>query len=131
MYMKKMVAISLLVFFATIAVIFYRGITQNKTTNQKATVEENISLPKSTKTFSSSEVAAHNSSNNCWIIINDKVYEVTQYLSSHPGGSETIIPYCGQDATRAFETKDMPRPKPHSTYARNLLENFYLGDLKK
>lgn len=74
------------------------------------------------------EVSKHNSPEDCWLIINGKVYDVTNYLNFHPGGPETIIPYCGRDATQAFNTMG-GRGHPHSPRAYMLLSQFYIGDL--
>ena len=35
--------------------------------------------------FSVHEVARHNTSRDCWIIIDAGVYDVTQWLDKHPG----------------------------------------------
>ena len=48
-------------------------------------------------------VARHNSEEDCWIIIDDNVYDVTSYLNSHPGGVGKIMQYAGKDATKAFQ----------------------------
>lgn len=62
------------------------------------------------------------------MIIREKVYNFTSYLPNHPGGLEKIVPYCGKDATMAFETKDKNPVKPHSKYAESLLNQYYIGD---
>ena len=51
------------------------------------------------------EVKKHTMSSDCWLIIESNVYDVSQYLSLHPGGADRITPYCGQDATTAFLTQ--------------------------
>lgn len=73
------------------------------------------------------DVATHNSTSDCWIIINNKVYNVTNYLRLHPGGSNRIIPYCGQDATQAFLTKG--GEGSHSSLAYADLAQLYIGDV--
>ena len=35
-------------------------------------------------------------------MIYDKVYDVTEFLSSHPGGEDVLLEYLGYDATLAF-----------------------------
>ncbi len=79
--------------------------------------------------FTAAEVALHNSEKDCWLIINKKIYNVTEYLPYHKGKPETILPYCGKDATSAFQTKG-EKGKPHSDKALELLNTFYIGELK-
>lgn len=51
-----------------------------------------------------SEVAKHTTINNCWVIINDNVYDVSEFLKKHPGGAKIILAHAGRDATKAFES---------------------------
>ena len=44
----------------------------------------------------------HSSENDCWIVINNKVYDITSFLHHHPGGASIILQYAGKDATDAF-----------------------------
>lgn len=74
-------------------------------------------------------IAKHASSSDCWIMIDNKVYNVTHYLKLHPGGANRIVPYCGQDATVAFQTQG--GQGQHSSRATNDLTLFYIGDLNK
>ncbi|KIM82585.1 hypothetical protein PILCRDRAFT_820450 [Piloderma croceum F 1598] len=53
--------------------------------------------------FSGKDVAIHNSRESCWIIVHGKVYDVTEFLDDHPGGSKIILKYAGKDATREYE----------------------------
>uniref|UniRef100_A0A8D0B8C4 Cytochrome b5 heme-binding domain-containing protein n=1 Tax=Salvator merianae TaxID=96440 RepID=A0A8D0B8C4_SALMN len=39
---------------------------------------------------------------NRWLVINRKVYDVSQFYLRHPGGTRVINHYAGQDATDAF-----------------------------
>ena len=81
-----------------------------------------------TTTISAAQVAVHNSSSNCWVIVGTGVYNVTSYIPIHPGGPGQIIPYCGKDATVAFDTKG--GRGSHSQNAQNLLSNYYVGNFK-
>lgn len=56
-----------------------------------------------TKTFTATEVAKHNNANDCWIIIENRVYDVTKFLKEHPGGSKVVLKLAGKDATRDFK----------------------------
>jgi L-lactate dehydrogenase (cytochrome) len=53
--------------------------------------------------WSLSEVAKHNTAESCWIVINNSVYDLTDFLSAHPGGPEIILKYAGKDATIVYE----------------------------
>ncbi|MBS3146638.1 cytochrome b5 domain-containing protein [Candidatus Woesearchaeota archaeon] len=77
------------------------------------------------------ELSTHNTNTNCWIMIRNKLYDVTNFLNKHPGEAKAIIPYCGKDATQAFQTKGSPSGKIHSNNAESLLLSFYIGDLNQ
>ena len=51
------------------------------------------------RTYTRAEVAGHKTPTDCWIIIQGKVYNVTQWLRKHPGGKRIIQHYAGEDAT--------------------------------
>jgi cytochrome b involved in lipid metabolism len=56
-----------------------------------------------TKTeFTREEVSKHNTQDDCWIIIDSNVYNLTEYWRVHPGGGHYILKYAGQDATQPF-----------------------------
>jgi alkylation response protein AidB-like acyl-CoA dehydrogenase len=75
------------------------------------------------KQFSASEVAAHNSADDCWIIIDNKVYDVTKFLKFHPGGKNVILRYAGQDATADFHML-------HSDLIQKKYARFIVGTLR-
>ncbi|GFF59521.1 hypothetical protein IFM51744_09950 [Aspergillus udagawae] len=53
-------------------------------------------------TFSLSDIQFHRVEGDCWIAIHGNVYNVTTFLSSHPGGKAIILRHAGTDATEAF-----------------------------
>lgn len=69
------------------------------------------------------EVQKHNKPNDVWIILHNKIYDVTKYLEDHPGGSAILIEVAGTDATEGFEETG------HSDEAREELVQYYVGDL--
>ena len=82
------------------------------------------------------EITKHNSKSDCWILVDGKVYDITSYFGSHPGGNSTMSATCGKDATDAYKTKDPYATSPnsgsnHSSRARSLLNNYYIGDLNQ
>ena len=64
-----------------------------------------LSMAAQLPNYTKADVAKHNTSTDCWIILNtNEVYNVTAFLSIHPAGSAPITPYCGADATTAFNS---------------------------
>lgn len=92
-------------------------------TTQNETKGVDTPTPPQQVTLSLSEISTHNTSASCWLIMNSKVYDVTAYIPMHPGGSQRILNYCGSDALSAFNAAG------HSTFAQNLLEKYYIGDV--
>lgn len=81
------------------------------------------------KAYTLEEVAKHNQKEDCWFVVNDKVYDVTKVISKHGGGEKPILNNCGKEATKAFETKG--GDGKHSAKARALLDGLQIGVLKK
>lgn len=75
------------------------------------------------KTYNLEEISKHNDGKSCWMVIHDKVYDVTDFLDEHPGGEEVMLEFSGHDATESFEDVG------HSTDARELLQEYYIGEL--
>lgn len=69
-------------------------------------------------------VATHNTSNDCWISIDDHVYDITPYIDqgTHPGGQRSLETSCGQDVSDSFA-------ESHSAAARTGLQPYRIGDL--
>ncbi|KXN89899.1 Cytochrome b2, mitochondrial [Leucoagaricus sp. SymC.cos] len=70
------------------------------------------------------QVAQHNSPGSCWVIIQNRVYDVTDFLPEHPGGAKIILKYAGRDATAAYEPIHPP-----DALVKNLSPAKHLGPL--
>ncbi|CAI9112967.1 OLC1v1013482C1 [Oldenlandia corymbosa var. corymbosa] len=81
-------------------------------------------VDKASKTYSKSEIALHNKRTDCWIIIKDKVYDVTSYVEEHPGG-DAILMHAGDDSTEGFFGPQ------HATRVFDMIDDFYIGELQK
>lgn len=46
--------------------------------------------------FDLREVSEHNTAESCWVVINDTVYDVTEFLPQHPGGESSILSWAGK-----------------------------------
>ncbi len=152
--MRRLVAVSLVLYLVFMVYIFVGGLVLKRQSTSPATrvnnhrsenEGENESEDDGTKTtapsqttppagsnnksYTSSEVSSHKSKNDCWLIIERKVYDVTKFIPDHPGGEQQIVPYCGQDATDAFATKG--GQGSHSQTANDLLSQYFIGNLQK
>ena len=56
----------------------------------------------SKKMISMSEVEKHDSEDDCWIVVEGKVYNVSKFLDEHPGGPGVITEVAGTDATEPY-----------------------------
>lgn len=74
--------------------------------------------------FNANEVALHNKENDCWIIVDDKVYDITDYINDHPGG-DSILKNAGGDSTVGVHGPQ------HPPSMWDVLKLYYIGDLKR
>jgi len=70
------------------------------------------------------EVKKHDSGTSCWSVISENVYDLTKWITKHPGGASAIRALCGKDGTSSFEGKHGGSSRPESE-----LSNYYLGKL--
>lgn len=54
------------------------------------------------RSISPLEVAKHDKIDDCWVVIDGYVYDLTDFISSHPGGPEIIKNNSGKDVTSIF-----------------------------
>jgi cytochrome b involved in lipid metabolism len=73
------------------------------------------------------ELARHDSAASCWMAIDGRVYDVTDYIDVHPADPHLMLKYCGRDSSQAFADKEVGRP--HSARAVRLLERYLVGPL--
>lgn len=76
-------------------------------------------------TYTAAEVAKHNSSASCYSIVDGGVYDLTNWISRHPGGQSAIKYMCGIDATDAFMSQHGGERRPTS-----ILDQYKIGTLR-
>lgn len=76
-----------------------------------------------TRIITLSEVSCHDSPKDCWVIIYDRVYDITNFLDEHPGGADVMLEYAGNDASLSF------RGTGHSKMAIKALDRYLVGEL--
>ncbi|XP_071261289.1 acyl-CoA Delta-6 desaturase-like [Salvelinus alpinus] len=70
------------------------------------------------------EVQRHCHRGDQWLVIDRKVYNITQWAKRHPGGIRVISHFAGEDATDAFSAF---HPDPH--FVRKFLKPLLIGEL--
>lgn len=78
-----------------------------------------------TTAYTLADVKLHNTKTSCWTAVMGSVYDVTPWISQHPGGSSTIIGMCGIDASAAYNGQHGGASRPASELA-----SFKIGVLK-
>ncbi len=71
------------------------------------------------KYYTIKEVKKHNKNNDCWLIANNKVYDVTSFLNKHLIGSHAIIKKAGTDCTIDYNF--------HSKASKKIWEKYLIG----
>ncbi|KAI8922696.1 hypothetical protein BC831DRAFT_404689 [Entophlyctis helioformis] len=89
---------------------------------------EDDSSAQRTATFRLAEVAEHHTAKSLWIIVDAKVYDITNFIFDHPGGEEILLQYGGQDVTAVMQDA---AEHVHSDSAYDMLEPFFIGNLSK
>lgn len=62
--------------------------------NQLQAAKQDSRVPE--KQFTRQEIEKHDKQDDCWLVINEKVYDATSVLSWHPGGKAAVLGYAGQ-----------------------------------
>ena len=73
--------------------------------------------------FTLDEVADHCWPEDCWLVLYDRVYDVTRFLALHPAGADIMLESAGRDATSAFHGVG------HSKEALDMMKEYQIGVL--
>ena len=72
-------------------------------------------------TYTMADVMKANSRSKCWSAINGNVYDLTPWISSHPGGAAAITFLCGTDGSNAYKAQHEGQGKPTMRLSQYLL----------
>jgi len=137
--MKKITLVSLSFFILIVATIYILGFPNNRQEIFKTPILAGVinspninileiktlqsdSIKNTSKGLTLMEVANHNTENDCYLIINNNVYNISSYIISHPGGPTTIISHCGKKVTGIFAAI-------HSNRAWDLLKKYKINTI--
>ncbi|KAH6943004.1 hypothetical protein HPB50_013624 [Hyalomma asiaticum] len=77
-------------------------------------------------TITLQELEKHNAKDDAWILFRGEVYDVTKYVSEHPGGL-AILKYAGKDASTAIS--EQPAHRCVFNFILSKLKTFHVGKL--
>jgi len=76
--------------------------------------------------YTMEKVKANNTAASCWSVINGNVYDLTNWINQHPGGSGAIRGLCGTDGSAEY----LAQHKGQSN-AGSRLASYLLGPIQK
>jgi uncharacterized membrane protein len=94
------------------------------TSTGSASVSPTASTTAAEATYTAADLAAHTDATSCWAAIDGSVYDLTDWINSHPGGADRILALCGTDATAAFTAQHSGQAEPADQLAQ-----FRIGTL--
>ncbi|KIX06652.1 uncharacterized protein Z518_04628 [Rhinocladiella mackenziei CBS 650.93] len=77
------------------------------------------------RVLTSEDLASHRQKEDLYVVVHNKVYNISPFVTEHPGGEDALLDVAGTDATEAFEDVG------HSDEARALLKGFLVGEFKQ
>ena len=66
-------------------------------------------------------MSRHNTASDLWLIVEGKVYDVTDFVDEHPGGIDAIMKRPGMDNTAGFFAEQ------HPDRVRQMVGEYYIG----
>ncbi len=110
-----------------ILLYIYRALllSSSSSKSKKKKKKEEMVVVDKTREISAEEVRKHNSVDDLWIIIDKKVYDVTEYAEEHPGGVAAIAKNAGGDASKGF------RGPQHPSRVFDIVDDYMIGVLEE
>jgi len=88
-------------------------------------IEMTTDSSKTEKEWTWQEISEHSTRKSIWLYVGRDVYDVTNWLTKHPGGEELLLLFAGRDCTESFRAYHPFTEKPFA-----ILEKFKIGRLK-
>jgi len=106
--------------------IFYSLFAENRYMQDIFSTPESKGKSQVKSYFMSEIVKRNNDKNGYWVVVNEKVYNLTEFKEIHPGGVKIVLDNAGRDATHEFK-----RANHHmSGEIMSMLSMYYIGDVK-
>ena len=109
-------AVAALVLLATLLILLKSS--WSRSSSDEAILETTTKLH---QTYTLAQVSEHNSKEDAWIVIDGGVYDITPYVTEHPGGVKAILRNAGGDATKGF------RGPQHPARVFDMIDDYKIG----
>ncbi|KAJ2510625.1 fatty acid alpha-hydroxylase [Coemansia sp. RSA 2049] len=76
--------------------------------------------------YSREEVARHDNAESLWVVRGNHVFDLTLFHTDHPGGSDMLMQFAGQDITEVMRDSSI---HSHALQAYRVLRDFYIGEV--
>lgn len=93
--------------------------TSTTTPTPKATATSKVA-----GTYNAADLAKHATPTSCWSAVNGNVYDLTKWISRHPGGASVIKSMCGRDGSAGFNGQHAGAKRPASELAAFKIGKF-------
>lgn len=120
--------IGLILLFTGFGVIIFEGRPSEILEREAESALSNAPIPSTTPTpsttpseqtngtsYTIANVATHATKSDCWSAINGQVYDLTSFVSRHPGGAKRIENLCGIDGSDMFSRQHKNSKRVQST----------------
>lgn len=98
--------------------------TESEEVTEEEPVEEEAPEETEPAGYTMAMVSENDDASSCWSAINGNVYDLTEWINSHPGGSSNILSLCGTDGSSSFNARHSGQSNPESR-----LQSYLLGPL--
>ena len=117
--------VCLILLYVYRAILLSSSSSKKKNEKKNGTKSDDAKVLDKTRKISAEEVKKHNKVDDLWIIIDKKVYDVTEYAEEHPGGVAAIAKNAGGDASKGF------RGPQHPSRVFDIVDDYMIGVLEE
>ncbi len=83
-------------------------------------------MSKRIRIYSPEDLKNHATASSCWVSYKGKVYDISGFLTDHPGGEDILLRHAGQPVEDVMADKN---EHVHSEAAYDMLDEFIVGKL--